>query len=126
MSEITNSSDAHRKMGSRFQVRGQVLREGAIQRGDAPSVRHRREPRWGAGACFPLPENFDIRHVVRFEGSLISKQAARSELKNVDITQPLNFKVGFFSAKTAYMCIYYSTMMSFYHIWSRERENMRR
>ena len=62
------------------------------------------------GHASPPPENFDIRHVVRFEGSVISKLAARSELKNVDITQPLDFKVGFFSAKTTYICMYFTVL----------------
>ena len=37
---------------------------------------------------------------MRFEGSMIRKQAAKSELKNVDITQPFSFKIDFVGAET--------------------------
>ena len=48
------------------------------------------------------PRNFENwvvcagMHLARFEGSMIRKQAAKSELKNVAITQTVNFKIDYF------------------------------
>ena len=40
-------------------------------------------------------------HFVRFEDSMMTKQAAKSELKNVNILlKPWNFEMDFFGAET--------------------------
>lgn len=49
-------------------------------------------------------------HFVRFEGSMMRKQAVKCELKNVDITQTFNFKlVHLFGTETT-LCVYFTIL----------------
>ena len=66
---------------------------------------------WGLGAC--LPAKFwklsCLRmYVLHFEGSVIWKPAAKSELKTWILLKLLNFKIDFFWHKDYCMYIFYS------------------
>ena len=59
---------------------------------------------WDAGHS-PL-RNFGKMHFVRFEGIVMRKQAAKSELKNAVITEAFKLQNGFFlTQRLLYMCI---------------------
>ena len=47
-------------------------------------------------------------HFVRFKSSTIRKQAAKIELKNVDITQTVKLQIGFCLAQRSFMYVFYS------------------
>ena len=47
-------------------------------------------------------------HFVRLEGSMMSKQAAKGKLKNVDITQTVKVQNGFFLAQRLIKYVIYS------------------
>ena len=71
-----------RPIGSSF------LREGAMQRRDGSNERRRRELPWGSGGMLPrdiLKITFLRLHFGRFEGCMMWKKAAKSELNNVVI-----------------------------------------
>ena len=61
------------------------------------------------------PRNFENwvvcagMHLARFEGSMIRKQAAKSELKNVAITQTVNFKIDLLGEETT-LCTCYTVL----------------
>ena len=78
------------------------LRGGSTQRRDGVSVRQECKPLWESGGM-PHGKFWKlgclIMHFVRFEGSMMWKQAAESKLKNVDITQTFKLQNGFFLAQ---------------------------
>ena len=60
------------------------------------------------------PRNFENwvvcagMHLVRFEGSMIRKQAAKSELKNVAITQTVKLRNRLVGGRDYFMYVFYS------------------
>lgn len=67
---------------------------------------------WGLGACFPAKfwKLSCLRmYVLHFEGSVIWKPAAKSELKTWILLKLLNFKIDFFGTK-ATVRIYFTVL----------------